>query len=72
MKIARKILAKLPVISAVAVSALAPVANAVAENAANVGSSSLAPLGAGLAIGMAVVDAVRAYERTSGAVWAGA
>jgi F-type H+-transporting ATPase subunit c len=68
MKIARKILAKLPAVAAVAVGALTPVASAVAENAGGVGSSSLAPLGAGLAIGMAVVGGALGQGKVVGSM----
>lgn len=56
MKSVKKIAAKLTTVASVAVGALTPVATAVAEQTQG-GSdvSSLAPLGAGLAIGMAVV-----------------
>jgi F-type H+-transporting ATPase subunit c len=68
MKIARKILAKLPVIAAVAVSAVTPVVSAFAETGADVGSSSLAPLGAGLAIGMAVVGGALGQGKVVGSM----
>lgn len=68
MKIARKILAKLPAVAAVVVGALTPVVSAVAENGGSVGSSSLAPLGAGLAIGMAVVGGALGQGKVVGSM----
>jgi F-type H+-transporting ATPase subunit c len=68
MKIARTILAKLPAVAAVAVGALTPVVSAVAENAGDVATSSLAPLGAGLAIGMAVVGGALGQGKVVGSM----
>jgi F-type H+-transporting ATPase subunit c len=65
MKIAKKIAAKLPLIAA---CALAPIATAVAEEATNAAVSSLAPLGAGLAIGMAVVGGALGQGRVVGSM----
>ncbi len=56
MKIVRNITAKLSVLATTAmVAALSPATAAFAEDAFASGSSALAPLGAGLAIGMAVI-----------------
>lgn len=68
MNIARKIVAKLPAVAAVAVGALVPVVSAVAENAGDAGTSSLAPLGAGLAIGMAVVGGALGQGKVVGSM----
>jgi len=68
MKIARKIMAKLPHIALAVAGTLMPVASAFAEGAADAGSSSLAPLGAGLAIGMAVVGGALGQGKVVGSM----
>ena len=68
MKLARKIAAKLPVLAAVAVGALTPVCAAVAEQAQTGAASSFAPLGAGLAIGMAVVGGALGQGKVVGSM----
>lgn len=69
MKIARKLMAKLPQIALVAVGTLTPVLAAFAEGAADTGgSSNLAPLGAGLAIGMAVVGGALGQGKVVGSM----
>ncbi len=59
-------ISKLPVVAAVAVGALTPVVSAFAENAGEGASSTFAPLGAGLAIGMAVVGGALGQGRVVG------
>lgn len=68
MKAARRLTAKLAQIALVAAGALTPVAAAFAEGAADAGSSSLAPLGAGLAIGMAVVGGALGQGKVVGSM----
>jgi F-type H+-transporting ATPase subunit c len=68
MKLARNVLAKVPAVALVALSALTPVASAFAENAGETASSSFAPLGAGLAIGMAVVGGALGQGKVVGSM----
>ena len=68
MKIVRKITAKMSVLVTAAVAFLAPVASAVAEDGVSGAASSLGPIGAGLAIGVAVLGGAMGQGRVVGSM----
>jgi F-type H+-transporting ATPase subunit c len=69
MKIVNKIATKLSITMTAAIAAFAPIATAVAEQSQDAaGVSSLAPLGAGLAIGMAVVGGALGQGKVVGSM----
>jgi len=68
MKIVRNLVAKLPVMASFVAGALAPVATAVAEEAQGGAASSLGPVGAGLAIGVAVLGGALGQGKVVGSM----
>jgi F-type H+-transporting ATPase subunit c len=68
MKIVRNLVAKLPVMASFAAGALAPVATAVAEDTQGGAASSLGPVGAGLAIGVAVLGGALGQGKVVGSM----
>ncbi len=63
-----KIVRKVGVVAAVVAATVAPVATAFAEGATEGGSSPLGPIGAGLAIGSAVIGGALGQGRALGAM----
>jgi F-type H+-transporting ATPase subunit c len=68
MKNLKKIATKLVNVAAVAVAAITPVAAAVAEETQGGASSSLGPVGAGLAIGVAVLGGALGQGKVVGSM----
>ncbi len=68
MKIVNKIATKLSMVASLAVAALTPVAAAVAEEAQSGSASSLGPVGAGLAIGVAVLGGALGQGKVVGSM----
>lgn len=68
MKIVRNIVNKLSLVASLTVGALTPVVSAVAEDAQGAAAAGLAPLGAGLAIGMAVVGGALGQGKVVGSM----